>query len=377
MKNYSIKTKIKNLFKIKYPSSGHKSSGRRNADKSFDRMLFFIPVALLVCAIIVTIAYTVINKTENNKIAVSDDLYNEYANANSFKNNVYGEGQTPNMENTPTPSSEEHAISVYGDSFCISQDVRTPSFAAYLSKYTNMSLVYNVAVAGDTLESMAGREGGLPFYISPCDIPSNKKSVEITLENEYGTDIVPDFSKNGGLNPCKVNGIEGVLSTKNDKLYFTRQESGYELIVSKPTTVETRAMEMRLDDITIFFVGSDDLYKNSARVVDLYTKVTDKLNTDRYLIIGPVTGDKEVIEKVSSALSEKFGNKFFNMYDYLCGDAIKDGNIKLSASDQKLADNKESVPSVFIGKSGNYFSDKANDIIGKKLSVILNELKYL
>ena len=77
---------------------------------------------------------------------------------------------------------------------------------------------------------VAGRQGGVPMIVGPCDIPAKKESVEITLTNEYGTELTPDFSKNGGLNPVTINGVEGVVSSINGKYYFTRSQSGYETL---------------------------------------------------------------------------------------------------------------------------------------------------
>ncbi|MGN1318543.1 MAG: hypothetical protein ACI4VF_05960, partial [Lachnospirales bacterium] len=310
--------------------------------------------------------------------SVTDELYNQYSNDNTFKNRVYGESQTPNMENNPTPTNEEFAISVYGDSYSIPESVQTPSFPAYLSKYTDLGLVYNLATDNESIEMMAAREGGVPMYISPCDISSNKKSIEITLENEYGTNLVPNLVKNAGFNPCTVKGVTGVISTKNDKLYFTRDESGYETIVSTPTTVETRAMKLRLNDVSVFFIGSDSLYSNKDRIKDIYTKMVNNLKTDKYLIIGPIMGTNDEVKNGNEALSEAFGNKFLNLHDYLINEAIDEYGIELNDTDKEKIEKSNSLPSYYFSSKGsNYFNAEANNIIGKKVADKLRELNYL
>lgn len=363
---------IKNFKRSCLSSSSHNSRGN-----SADKYLYAIPLVIFAVVIIYVCISQVIQKNEISP--VTEELYNQYSNENSFKDRVYGENQTPNMENTETPENEEFAISVYGDSYCISDNLQVPSFPAYLSKYTNMSLVYNVAASNDSIEMVAARQGGVPMYVSPCDIVSNKKKIEITLENEYGTNLIPDFSKNAGLNPCKINNIEGVISTDDSgKLYFTRNESGYENIVATPTTVSTRAMDMRLNDITIFFVGSDTIYKNKDRLVDIYTKMVNNLKTDKYLIIGPVAGTSEEINNGNEVLANTFGNKYINLLEYLNGDAITEYNIELSDDEKNAITEKNTLPSVYIDvHNKNYFSDTANDIIGKKIADKLKSLNYI
>lgn len=340
-----------------------------------DKLLYIIPLVILAGVMVFVIISQIFSAAQSAE--VSDELYNKYSNENKFKERVYGEDQTPNMENTETPETEPFAISVYGDSYCISADVHTPSFAAYLSKYTNLGLVYNVAAPRDTLEMVAARVGGVPMYISPCDIPAKKKNVEITLENEYGTNIVPDFSKNAGLNPCKVNGVEGVISLKEDTLYFSRNESGYEAIISTPAAVQTKAMDMRLNDVSIFFLGNDEMYGNSARTVEIYRKIVSKLNTDKYLIVGPVSGSKKEIEEGNKILAEAFGNKFFNLYDYLSKEAVEEYALQINGYDPDNVENERKLPDIYFSSNKDYFNDQANNIIGKKIADVIKGLNYI
>ena len=177
---------------------------------------------------------------------------------------------------------------------------------------------------------VAGRQGGVPMMISPCDIPAKKQSVEITLTNEYGTELTPDFSKNGGLNPVTINGVEGVISSIDDKYYFTRSQSGYETFIYQPTPVQTRAMGVRNNDISIFFIGSVDKLETKERMVEIYQKMAKALGTDQYLVVGPVSGDTAKVNEYNQALAAAFGNKYFDLHSYLCGDQIlKDNKFKL------------------------------------------------
>lgn len=340
-----------------------------------DKLLIAAPLLLLALVVVFVVINLIVPKEE--AAPVTDKLYNAYSNEKDFKSRVMGESHTPNMENEKTPENEEQPISIYGDSYCLSNNPRIASLAAYLSKYTNSRIVYNIAVENDTLEIMAGRIGGVPMYVSPCDIPADKKNVEITLKNEYGTNIVPDLTKNAGLNPCKINDIEGVIASENGRLYFSRSESGFEHIVTSSTPITTRAMELRLEDISVFFIGSDNMYNNPDRVVDIYTKATQALKSDKFLIIGPVSGKTTDIIAVNDALNQKFGEKYFNLFDYLCTDAISEYKLNLNDEDKQNAENKISVPKVLFQENENYFTENANEIIGNKIAQILKNLNYL
>lgn len=370
MKKNINSDKFKKLFSVSSKSQRHRGSNVS------EKLLYLIPAVILAATVLIVIIYSIIPKAEQTHI--SQELYNAYGNEDAFKNRAYGESQTPNMENDPTPSNEKLPISVYGDSYCVAYNVLIPSFPAYLSKYTNSRIVYNVAAPGDTIEMVAARTGGVSMYVSPCDIKKNKENIEITLSNKYGTNLVPDFTKNAGLNPCKIDGVEGVISTDNGKLYFSRSKSGFEKIVTTPTPVVTRAMDLRLDDITIIFVGSDYMYNNPSRVVEIYKSIVENLGTDNYLIIGPVYGNADTIIQANSILEQEFGKKFYNLFDYLCSDNIRnDKGITLTDDEIEKADSKTEIPATLLTENKEYFTETANSVIGEAIADKLSDLGYL
>jgi hypothetical protein len=221
----------------------------------------------------------------------------------------------------------------------------------------------------------AARQGGVPMYVSPCDIKREKSSIEITLHNSYGTTLTPSLEKNGGLNPCKISDIEGVIYELEGKYYFTRSASGNEEIVTDTTVpVVTKAMDMRREDISVFFVGDDEIFSNPQKTVEIYKKMTEYLNTDKFLIIGPVYGDTAEILKVNAALENEFGDKYFNLLNYLCTDAVDKYNLSLSDEDAEKVKNFQLTPGYFI--SDGYFSNDVNDICGLAIYEKLMDLGY-
>ena len=216
------------------------------------------------------------------------------------------------------------------------------------------------------------------MYVSPCDIPARKNNVEISITNEYGTDIYPDLSKNAGLNPCRIDGIEGVIAESDDKLVFSRAKSGDEVIITDDDVIiETRAMDLRLEDITVFFVGSDSIYADADKTIEYYDKILASLKTDKYLIVGPVTGSHNVINDINEVLSEEYGDKYFNIFEFLCTDAIDQERMIFTDEELENAENRIEVPKAFLSENLNSFNSEGSDIVGRRIAEILDELGYL
>ncbi len=340
-----------------------------------EKALVVISVLLLIVIAVAAILHSFIMPKIQNNTQINDQLYDAYAHIDDFKKNVYGEAQTPNMENNVLQDESIVGISCWGDSFNIAANSQTASFPAYIAAACQ-TFVFNVSSNNDNIEMVAARQGGVPMLMSPCDIPAKKQSVEVTLTNEYGTELTPDFSKNGGLNPVTVNGIEGIITSINDKLYFSRSQSGFETFIYQPAPVQTRAMGVRNKDISIFFIGDVDKLESKERMTEIYQKMTKSLSTDEYLIIGPIKGDTAKVNEYNEALASAFGNKYLDLHSYLCGDEIlTDNKFKLNEENKKMAASGQ-IPKAFLFDP-THFTQTANEAIGKKISKKLLELKYV
>lgn len=364
-KNKVNNEKSKNIFPISLNLKGI----------GLEKTVVVLSILLLVIVAIASVFHSVIVPITKNNTKINDQLYNAYAHVDDFKKNVYGEDQTPNMENSVFQDKSIVGISCWGDSFNIAANQQTPSFGAYIAAACQ-TYVFNVASNKDNIEMVAGRQGGVPMIVGPCDIPAKKESVEITLTNEYGTELTPDFSKNGGLNPVTINGVEGVVSSINGKYYFTRSQSGYETFVYQPTPIQTRAMGIRNNDTSIFFIGSVDKLESKDRMIEIYQKMAKALNTDKFLVIGPVSGDTAKVNEYNQALAAAFGNKYLDLHSYICSDQIlNDNKFKLNEENKKMAANGQ-IPKAFL-LDPEHFNQTANEAIGKRISKKLLELKYV
>lgn len=338
-----------------------------------EHIIIFLLAAVLTIVIILSVIFGGANLITDGNNITNEDNYITYSHEYG-KDMVYGEEQTPNMENYPSDQFESLPIACWGDEFSIAPDTQTPSYGAFLSRNT-LSFVFNMAINNCSIETMGGRQGGLPIYVMPCDIPAKKSSVEVVLKNDYTENLTLDFSKNAGLNPCSINDVEGIISEFDGTLKFSRNKSGFEEIVLEPTILTTRAMEYRRGDITIFFLGKSAEYKNIDKAINIYDKMISYLETDKYLIIGPVSGDVNTIETANAALAEKYGNKFLNLYDYLLNTAPDEYALTITSKGKEQITNGI-LPENYLQDS-SHFNKLGAEITANTVTTKFKELKYI
>lgn len=350
-----MKNKFNNLFKFK-----------------IEHIIIFLLLLILIIVIVLSLIKRGATLISEQNVITDEDNYVEYSHEYN-KDNVYGEAQTPNMENYPSEQFADTPIACWGDELSIAPNSYIPSYAAFLSRNAER-IVFNMAIENCSIESMGGRQGGLPIYVMPCDIPAKKSSVEVVLRNEYTENLTLDFSKNAGLNPCSINGIEGVISEFDGTLKFSRDKSGYEEIILEPTVLTTRAMEYRRSDINLFFLGKDTNYNDINKVIDIYDKMIGYLETDKYLIIGPIIGNTNVLKSANAALAQKYGNKFLNLYDYLLNTAPTEYSLTITSEGKENIE-KGILPDNYFANS-THFNKTGAEITGNIVSNRLKELNY-
>lgn len=337
-----------------------------------EHIIVFLLSIILIIVIFLSVIKGGANLIAKKDILTNDDNYITYSHEYN-KDNVYGEEQTPNMENYPSEQFEDIPIACWGDELSIAPNNYTPSYAAFLSRNASR-IVFNMALENCNAEAMGGRQGGLPVYVMPCDIPAKKSSVEVVLKNDYTDNLTLNFSKNAGLNPCSINGITGIISEFDGTLKFTRDKSGYEEIILKPTVLTTRAMEYRRNDITIFFLGKDTSYKDMNKLINIYDKMIAYLETDKYLIIGPVIGDVNTLKKANETLAQKYGDKFLNLYDYLLNTAPAEYSLSITSKGNEQMQQGH-LPENYL-QNASHFNKLGAEITGNIVSNKLKELKY-
>lgn len=283
----------------------------------------------------------------------------------------------PEAENLAGKSAEDLIpISCWGDSFTVARTEYSISYSGILAALSER-IVYNIGAPSDSIKAIAGRQGGIPMLTTPFIIPSDKTPVEISVDSSMGGRLTFDFSKNAGLNPCTIKGVEGMISKINGKTYFTRSSSGKEVMVYEPEPVITRAMALRRNDISIFFVGSDSLLSEPQTLVKIYRSMADYLaaGNTQYLVLSPIKGDDAAVKAAEEALAAEFGDKFLNARLAMCNDVNIHHDEYSVPSEQTEAAKKGIIPKMFFD-SEEYLSDYGAFALGTAVDKKLNELGY-
>ena len=349
-----------------------------------NRIFIYIILVMAVALVIVCVRHAFTNEnTDEDEIP---ETYYKFTHQYDSEVDDFSEpGKEPEKEPQESPDSDSFSsvksadlltpVSCWGDSFTVSYSDLSISYAGVIAGLSKRT-VYNIGSPADSIKGIAGRQGGAPLLTTPFVIPSDKTPVEIAIDSSIGGRLDLDFSKNAGLNPCTIKGVPGLISKMNDKFYFTRSESGKEVMVYEPEEIVTRAMDLRREDICIFFVGSDSsVEEDPQRLVDAYRSMADYLLNDKYLVLSPIRGDLEKLKTVEKMLEDEFGDKFVNTRLIFCNDAQQQHDDYKVPEDQINNAKQGIIPEIYF-KEANYLSETGALALGTAMNDILEEKGY-
>jgi lysophospholipase L1-like esterase len=278
-------------------------------------------------------------------------------------------------------------IICWGDSLTMgSRHVEIATFPSTIAKLSELEVV-NLGVGGESMRTIAGRQGGYPMMIEPCTIPKTG-SVVVEQKSWDGIRVDPLMpfhpaglysvgSRNGGINPCYINGIEGILSYDyGTKQYtFTRTTEGDIIKITRPTILETYGSREYKNDITIIWAGANDGYEVDVDdLIGIHGAMINHLNTKNYLVIGLTTGTTEIRKALDKRMLNEFGLRFVNLREYICKYGLDDAGIE--PTEQDLKDTKEGrIPeSLREPNDLTHFNETGRIVIGKYIYKRLVEL---
>lgn len=340
---------------------------------------------VIICSGLFGLALLVIIICAINRPVLDKELpenYNEfshlYDNELYEMENIKAQVERENVvDDSPQLIAEKRAITCWGDSYTIAPNDVIPSYAGILSQLSSR-YVYNVGTPLDGLKVIAGRQGGVPLVTTPFIIPADKTPVEIAVDSSAGGRQYLDFTKNAGLNPVKIAGVSGVISKIDDKYYFTRDASGNQVMVLEPAEISTRAMELRRDDICVFFVGSDSMVDEPEKMVEIYKSMVEYLDggSRAYIVVSPIVGDPAKLDVVDRLLAQEFGKNYLNLRKYFCNDLDETFVVGLT-KEEKNEMLRGIIPERYFTDSGkDYLSQMGAEITGTVIYNKLAELGY-
>lgn len=261
--------------------------------------------------------------------------------------------------------------------------------------------VVNMGVGGETTATILARNGSIPFVVNKDFVISKYTSaVPIELVSEEGRKVAPLLQDDGsrGLKWVNINGIEGRIFTDsfwiepNPKYFFKRNNEGEEVLVKAGTKIKTQGSVDYLDYVAVIFVGTnggweDESGKTSPEIlVSQINKLIDqqKANKDRYLVVGLHVGTKAERAELEETMQKAFGNKYFNLREYL---ASEDGVFKdyglIPTEEDKALMKEGKTPYRFLKMTvegpevdATHFLAYGYDILGEQIYKRLDSLGY-
>ena len=277
------------------------------------------------------------------------------------------------------------------------------SYPAVLSrKLGNDYNVINGGVGGETSWMVASRQGGMTIQILPTTIPADITPIRVYLkgqEQDYFYDNTKEkwtylkdnlsyniaVDGNARINPCYINGIEGMLTrelissgnpdpttgetvqTNTYAYYFTRTEAGEEYRFTTPRNLTTYGSKNYNNYINIIWVGQNDAPPHDGKYITQYgcedriQNMINHIKSKKYIVMRHPSGTNDGNAKDDQIWNQKFGEHFLNIRQYITTYGVLIANelgaeISISDSDQGLINNGQIPTCLRIdGVHGNYW----------------------
>lgn len=258
---------------------------------------------------------------------------------------------------------------------------------AYLEeKYSEMAAfdvsipVVNMGNGGENSINIVGRSGRIPFTVNAFTIPQTTTPVEISFEKIQGKKVVLGINGNfNGVNHCIIDGVAGDLSGSEEQYYFTRLEAGDEVSVSQGTKLVTfgeQNWDYYSTCINIIFMGANGGYDDIDDLIAQQHALIDDMaeGNDKYLIITTTGKDRAEYAELEAAMLNEYGDKYLNLRDYLCSDAIYDAG--LTPSNEELEEMEQGIVPESLRKDAIHYNEYSTPLVAKHIMNKLYELGY-
>lgn len=251
--------------------------------------------------------------------------------------------------------------------------------------------VNNCGVGGENINTIAARLGAnlayanndfvLPQDTSPVQIGDNSSK----LKSSWGGIMAPLLQGDGNsVNPCYVEGIECTLkwtgSSYNDPqgTYTLQRVSLGERAVnltSKTPIIMSGSKLYRNTKLAVLWCWQNGGYNDDSDLIDKLDKMVTHLSTSNYVIVGLHSGTASSREAQESALSKKFGDKFFNWRDYVSTNALYDFGLVPTEEDVTAMQSGSCPPSLLVDSV--HLGAAGYAILGFKIVERFKNLGYL
>ena len=253
-------------------------------------------------------------------------------------------------------------ISTWGDS-TTSTGTDGLSWPSRLQNEITTHNVKNMAISGEFTTSTSCRQGGNQAHVKTAfTIPATCTGVEVALESKDNQTFSnsPVLSTGCNYNPVTISNIEGSISYKNNKYYFTRYKEGNAVQVKANTEVISKTSEVRKnDDIMIIYLGTNSGWEDTpAKLLAQVQSMVNYYQGTKYIIATGATGyrlrnesTRAITTQVETLFSTTFGEHYFNLRQYLINNSLTENNLTATDVDKSRIALGQVPASILMGAS--------------------------
>lgn len=238
--------------------------------------------------------------------------------------------------------------------------------------------VRNLGIGGESSKAVTMRQGGIPLYVNPFTIPATTTAVLCTLPQTLGYDV--DILKHAGavvdanyaklaINPVTIAGIQGTLSRPdvgNNDYYFTRLVAGSEVVLTRPTFVNTYANANYRSDIAVIWEGTNDTSLTTEQIMQIQQYTVDNLKHNKYIIVGLTAKNLFAdIATRNTAMMQKWGKHFLDIRTYILSYGLADANITPTTQDDTDISNGE-IPTS-LRSDATHLNDAGYSVVANQI----------
>ena len=286
--------------------------------------------------------------------------------------------------------SDVPRIICWGDSLTEGWGVRRGlSYPDYLKELTDCEVI-NYGISSDTASEIALRLGSMPTYVLPATIPAEKTRVELFLidsdlnDSEFGYNLRSEnLSADDSINPVYINGVKGTLEmvgrrAGKKRYFFTRDEDGEKLTLTRMTRLVTHAMEdRRSKDVLVIWSGSNDFANpdNISDIIGIQRNMIEFADAgDRFISLG-FTAERMIspISTINGIMNGEFGDRYLEVRDYLRQNGLADAGLTPTQADID-AINGNGIPPSLLCSDGLHGNPIMNQIVASLVAQKLTSL---
>ena len=272
-------------------------------------------------------------------------------------------------------------IVCWGDSLTAGAGGNGTSYRTVLDSLIQENhFITNGGVGGESVQSIAARQGGNPIFVNDFTIPENTTSTEIVIHDKNNNSVTLARQGTSALNPVYIDGVGGNISydTNASKYYFTRLTQGDELEVTDNTQIITSGMENNKDDLMIIWAGTNNKPNATTiqNVIDNIDSMIKYSSNPNYIVIG-LTSKYYMpeVEQVNEILAEKYGEHFLDIRTYILENGLADAEISPTEQDKTDIENGE-IPTS-LRSDDVHFNNYGYTIVGTQVYNKLITLGYI